>query len=504
MENRKARKPEAYQAEIRARLNELKGRWGLSEIARRTETPLTNVHRYMHEGKIPSEFLSALVDAFQINPAWLIAGAGGAMLSEVEPATAKLGGNLLELVEAMNAVSRMRLGALAQQSEQKTLRSLGDALDTYERLREKINAQSRPILRELLERMRLHQSRMELQRAGSIRTAAVQVSRFCDDEELVSTLDSLQAMDEHLRGHVDNALNFHFKVLGRKLRDGGLRDPLAVEEAGNFALALRDSGRFVEGWRITEAALHLTREEARGCWQYAELEVIAGSFQVELGQIHAGHGRILRAIQVIPASAGVFAQIMRLRAELIGGWLTLEQGRKSGQPSRATSRLLIRHAALLEDGPELSELARRNIGSGMNHAPVDEYDSQRCVLLAALTGGNTRDGLARFEALVRESPPRVNSSHLREAMIAVHRAQVARLCGRRKEQATLVQAAEKTLAAVPPDRSTIIEVQATHARNVMACTEPQDPEHRRHKGWLEQQVASGYIALAGLLAAKQE
>ena len=36
MENRKARKPEAYQAEIRARLNELKGRWGLSEIARRT------------------------------------------------------------------------------------------------------------------------------------------------------------------------------------------------------------------------------------------------------------------------------------------------------------------------------------------------------------------------------------------------------------------------------------------------------------------------------------
>lgn len=62
LENRKvAADARQYQREIRRRLNEFRRKFPQSEIARRTHTPLTNVHRYMHEGKIPAEFCTALV-----------------------------------------------------------------------------------------------------------------------------------------------------------------------------------------------------------------------------------------------------------------------------------------------------------------------------------------------------------------------------------------------------------------------------------------------------------
>ncbi|MBX3472836.1 MAG: hypothetical protein KF754_00430 [Planctomycetes bacterium] len=498
MENRKARAAEDYQAEIRARLNELKARWGLSEIARRTGTPLTNVHRYAHEGKIPAEFLSALVDAFETNPAWLLAGAGGAMLSEVEPGTAKLGGNLLELVEAMNAVSRMRLGALGQKTEDRTLRALGEAMDTYERLREKINAQSRPILRELLGRMRAHQGRMELQRAASIRKAALQVSRFCDADDLLSELDSLLAMFEHLHGRVDAAMEIHFRMFARKLRDGGLKDTLAVEEAGNFALALRDSGRFVDGLRICEAALQLARDDTRQSTSYLELEVIAGSFQFELGDLIAGLARVLRALQRLPETSQGFAAIMRYRAELLGGLTTLTAMRKSPLLSRGGVRVLMRHAGLVEDAPELAELARSHLGGGMVQVPPDEYDSRRTVLLADLLAGRRKGALARAEKLVAESPPRVNSPQLRDVVVAVHRAQVARLAADKRELARCLAEAQRAMDAVPADRTITLDLRALHARNLLAAGTGDTGGALR---FLRESADAGYASFRALIPA---
>ena len=51
------------QEAFRERLGQLAERWSQSDLARRTDTPLSNVHRYLTgKAKVPAEFCCALVD----------------------------------------------------------------------------------------------------------------------------------------------------------------------------------------------------------------------------------------------------------------------------------------------------------------------------------------------------------------------------------------------------------------------------------------------------------
>lgn len=485
--------PAALQRAIRARLRELRARFAQSEMARRTRTPLTNVHRYMNTGKIPAEFCAALVEAFEVNPAWLLVGAGGALLTEVDSGAARVGGELLMMVEAMDAVARVRLGALTGKEQEKALRQLSDALGSYDRLRERINAQTRPVLRHLLERYSSLCSRMDLERAAGLRRACLQAAKFCDDEELLWELDNQQAMHEHLLGHVDAGLAYHLRLFARKLRDGALKDDASCSQAASLALALRDSGRFVEGRRICRAARELAAEEARDGPGFLELCVIGGSFDVELGDLESGLAGIQRAYGRFAAGQRSFASILLLRAELLAGLCSLTEGRARPYPSRGRSRVLLRHACLLEDAGELRACAEHAIGSAEHQIPSNEYEARRSrLLLTALT--KPRQGLlGQFETLGRESPPQVNSPHLRTAMLSVHRAQVARLCGR---HATVTEQAQADLDAVPRDRTVTIDLYAIQARNLAAT--PQRQALATAQGRLRDWISRGYNALRAI------
>ncbi|MBV6515634.1 MAG: hypothetical protein HPKKFMNG_01275 [Planctomycetes bacterium] len=482
--------PAAYQRAIRARLRELRARFAQSEIARRTRTPLTNVHRYMNTGKIPAEFCAALVEAFEVNPAWLLVGAGGALLTEVDSGAGRVGGELLMMVEAMDAVARVRLGALTGKEQEKALRKLSDALGSYDRLRERINAQTRPVLKHLLDRYSSLCSHMELERAAGLRRACLQAAKFCDDEELLWELDNQQAMHEHLLGRVDAGLAFHLRLFARKLRDGALKDDASCSQAASLALALRDSGRFVEGRRICRAAIELAADEARQGLGFVELCVIGGSFDVELGDLESGLAGIQRAFGLLAAGQRSFASILLLRAELLAGLCSIAEARARSYPSRGRSRVLLRHACLLEDADELRACVEHSIGTAEHQIPPNEYEACRSrLLLTALT--RPRPALLRqFETLGRESPPQVNSPHLKSAMLSIHHAQVARLCGKGAAEAERAQA---QLDVVPRDRTVTIDLYAVQARNLAATQQRQAlaVAQARLRDWIER----GYNAL---------
>ncbi len=495
MEKRKdAALPAHYQAAVRDRLNELKDRYGLSEIARRTQTPLTNVHRYMREGKVPVEFCSALVDAFEVNPAWLLTGAGGALLSEVDPGTAKLGGSLLELVHALNAVARMRLGALAGKDQEKKLRELGDAIDTYERLRERMNSQTRPLMRELINRFSMFHKGMELDRAEGVRKAALQVSRFCDDEALLYDLDRLQAMHEHLRGRVDNALKFHQRLFSRNLLEGGLATKKGIDEAGNYVLSLRDSARLREGLRVCQAALDLATDEMHGTHDYLELQCIAGGFQIELGDIRTGLARIHAAFQATAPENRAFVAIFKARGELLADLTSMSELRRRDNPSRGRTRLLMREAALAEDANELHVLVSGSIGDAVEQVPSFEYESQRALLIDALLAGRKGDHLHAYEKLLETTPPPVNSPPLRAVMAAIHLAQAARLAGAPAKAQAQTLAANDAVESTPPEFTIMIDLLGLHARNVAICLSARKHAdlRRRWQRWLEDRIAQGY------------
>lgn len=506
MEKRKGESADAadYQKLVRSRLNELRERWGLSEIARRTRTPLTNVHRYMNEGKVPAEFCAALVDAFEVNPAWLLAGAGGALLSDVEPGTAKLGGGLLELVNAMNSVSRLRLGALAGKEQEKGLRQLSEAMDTYERLRDELNKRTRPILAELLQRFAAHNHEMQLDRAAGVRKAALQAARFCDDDRLLMQLDQLQANHDHLCGRVEAGLAFHSRLFARKLHDGALRDSVALDEAGNFVLALRDSARFEEGLRICEAAIRLVTPEMRSHRLFAELEVIAASFEVEMDRVYEGISRIQRWMNLTPPTHRSFPHILLARAEILAGQRSLSELRNSNEPSRGLTRLLMRTAGLVEDMEEVKYHARHSIGDSMLKVPPIEFETRRCQLMASMAGKRPKDPLRAYDEIIAAAPPPVNAPAVREVLIALHRAQLARLAGMKAKARELTLETQAKIEQVPSDRSMTVDMRGTHARNIRECL---DDKHRGLKDsanqWLFGQIAKGYGLLRAFLTPEE-
>ncbi|CAG0968904.1 hypothetical protein PLCT2_01226 [Planctomycetaceae bacterium] len=472
MENRKREvlAPGGYQKALRRRLNELRARYSQSDIARATKTPVTNVHRYMRVGKIPAEFCSALVESLEVNPAWLLAGEGGALLTDVDDATAKAGSQVLGMVEAMNAVSRVRLGALAGKQQQQTLRELADSVGAYDRMRERMNDIIRPVLEKLLQQYRELSRAMQLERASSLRRSCVQVARFCDDEELLWQLDEQQAAHEHLMGRVEESLRFHHKLFARKLRLGALADSDACSQAGSFVLALRDSGRFAEGQRICKAAIALTIEEGHEWFTFKELRVIDGSFDVELGRLHQGLGEIQEMFGQLEGSQRMFSAILLARALLFAGLSNTLDVLRSADGSRGRSRLLLRHACALENPAELRAVMETGIGPGELQVMPEEYESRRAALLLRALQRPRTDVFDQFEQLVSQTPPPVNSPQLKAVVIAIARAQLARLCRHRGfAQATL--AAQAAIEAVPADRTVTLDLRAQHARNVLALAE---------------------------------
>ncbi|MBX3460731.1 MAG: hypothetical protein KF696_12350 [Planctomycetes bacterium] len=489
MENRnESAKPADYQKAVRKRLTELRDRHGLSKIARRTHTPLTNVHRYMREGKVPAEFCAALVDAFEVNPGWLLTGHGGALLSDVDEGAAKLGGNLLELITAMNAVSRMRVGALAGKEQEKRLRELSDAMDTYERLRERMNQQARPLMRELVHRFATLDSQMQLERAARVRQVAQQVSRFCQDDELLYEFDREQAMHEHLCGRVEAALKFHSRLFSTTLLQGGLSTPRAMDEAANYVLALRDSGRFKEGLRVAEAALHLSTDEVRATRAYHEMVAVAGAFQIELGELRTGLSRIHAAFQAVPAQAREFIAIFKARAEWLADLVSLRELRHQNYPSRGRTRMIMRGASLTDDGELLTEVLKSDVGDGVLQVPANEYETRRAVLIGALLARRKGNHYADYAAMLDECPPPVNSPALRELVAAIHLGQAARLAGKRAEAARQVERTESLLAALPSQLTIPVDLYGLHVRNLRHAG--RDAENR-----LPGLVAQGYTLL---------
>ena len=113
---------------VRERLKRLVAERSQSEIARKTGAQVAAVNRYVHGARIPASFCSAVVRGLGVNPSWLLMGEGSPYLADVPARTARLGENLLELVEAMSTVSRMLIGSLAGKRQMKVLRELNDAL----------------------------------------------------------------------------------------------------------------------------------------------------------------------------------------------------------------------------------------------------------------------------------------------------------------------------------------------------------------------------------------
>ena len=200
---------QSYDESLRERLREVVGQHSQAEISRRTGVPHSSISRYLKDRKVPSEFCAALIKNFNVNPAWLMVGEGTRDLTEVTSQTADSASDLLELVQAMQAVMKMRLGALVGRDHAKMLRELNYAMEVYEKLRERMNVRSLPLYHKLIEDFEEVLEKEDHTKGNQITQSITQISRFCEDSEYKRRFLHAAARNEFLQGNHAKALTYN-------------------------------------------------------------------------------------------------------------------------------------------------------------------------------------------------------------------------------------------------------------------------------------------------------
>ncbi|MCC7509150.1 MAG: hypothetical protein IT464_07220 [Planctomycetes bacterium] len=451
---------------LRQRLNHLAQTHSQAELGRRTGFPPANVHRFMKGGKVPAEFCESLVRELGVNPAWLLAGEGTPYLADVTAGTQRMASNVLELVEAMSAVSRMRLGSLTGKHHLRVLRELSAALDDHEKLRRKLNENSLPVFEKLVVDLENVLDKRDLERGAELLKAADQVARLCDDDALMLRLNAQHAFFAYLSGDYENSAAWRRRVFIRQMAWGEPMDERRILHAQYLVMAVLAMGRVREALRICNAALALSNGVRGRNW--CVMLATGGLMEMDLGDLQGGMSKVMRAL---PEAAPVLHDLYGgyfAKMQLFSGLGDVATCLADKPMSSSKSLQILRFAAWLEDLETLELAVKRCVSNdrkdALTHAMPDNPVSVSALALLHVLKQPTRnvctaqlklvDGIAVIEQRTRILKEIVKTQLLR----------AARLTQRARAQLRLTLAQVELL---PTDITLSPDFAAIHHRNVI-------------------------------------
>ena len=463
-----ARSLEAYSTALSSRLRLLLTKHSQAEIARKTGTLPSNVNNYLKGTRVPAEFCHALVREFGINPAWLIAGEGTPYLADVSAATGGLASNMLELVQAMNSVTKMRLGALADKGHARTLGQLNEHLKTYERLKKELDKHSSPVLEQLLDEMSdALFSKVNMEAAAHIRDAAGQVNRLCEDPVLRRRFLKLKGYHDYICGRNGEAVAAQRKVFLYTLADSSAEFDEACDLASDLIQTLYSFARLDEARRVCDAALALSssRPEGKG---YLEVLGLRCVIDAGLGDIQRGLGQLITLFPKFPADFQKrFGSLYTQMLLMAGGW-SFERAESITPHTQAKSEILLWFACWLEDAGTLKRAIERYVGDEGHQVVAGKGRAHHAsCLLAALEGrhgkpiATYRKGVNLTELASKTHP--VFASFI----TAVNCCQIAKAGGEKKQAVEFLIAAEQSHQSYPPELARHILNTGIHYRNAL-------------------------------------
>jgi hypothetical protein len=491
-------------AGLRARLRTLAGAHSQAEIARRTGTSPANVNRYLRGNRVPASFCSALVAGLGVNPAWLIAGEGAMYLSDTAAGNERLAGNLLELVQAMNNVARLRLGSLAGRPSQQALRRLHDALEAHETLKRRLNDQSREVFAGILRDWRQALNAEDEPRAASLRKAAQQVARLCQDEAL--DLEHMRVEAAHTRrfGDLAGLIGLQRRVLFRTLGDGLDEDSLA--EAMQLVQALDHNGRSAEAERLIRALLALAENipSPSGAVRSAVARLVAmhGGQLLLLRRPAEGAARLHQAIALGLPAAEV-SRALQL-AQYFAGALEFERFALGASRNESRADWAVRIALFTQEPAHLERAARDYEAARKGATSTARVEPAIAGLMLRAIRHKDTAVLAEFNALIERSTFLHPDRAPWNVSLPAWACTLARHCGRRAEAGKTLLQADRALAATPPELAMPILIEATHYRNVLELCGPGEREpqlaamRRRALDFLRRSLDQGCGFLAPL------
>lgn len=267
------------------RLRELNKQYSQAEIARRVGCSRATVSRYLAGRTVSVEFCIALMKEFGVNPSWLMMGEGPPFLADALPQNNPIGKDILELVQAMEAVSEQSLGAIAGRDHRVHLRNLNTALKQHDALSETLDSRSKPAFKKILEEIKDAIIANNWDRARHLRKAAKQLARLCSDGVLHGKFHSLQGVMDARAGKVQAALNHHRQAFASSLLLGEAFTTEQIHSAHNFANLLERAGRLREARRVCGAILALI-EDSHSHDHHALILIKKARLDLELGDLH--------------------------------------------------------------------------------------------------------------------------------------------------------------------------------------------------------------------------
>lgn len=469
------------EAGIRRRLADVSRRYSQAEIARRLGMRRGTVSRYLSQNRIPGAFLAGIAREFGVNATWLMLGEGAPWIADVRADQANMGRGMMEMVQAMARVSRLRLGALAGRQDAKDLRELNDALEAYERLRRRMAEQSRPTYAKILQDWRQALGRGEMAQARHLRAAAEQVARICPDPLLEIEHENLRGGHEYTSGNVEGALPHMRRAVLGSLPATGEMDEKTFSAAFRVVMTLEVLGRTRDAARYAEAALALAPPHAAAEWaSYPLYRGFYGWVLVLLDDVVAGLPLLTQAMTLVAPGPGLDnLRVSAAYALFISGALSLAAvaGDAEASPS-VVRRLLFLSPWCLEAEPVRRLLARDR------RAQSDERFAQKQRLarahLHALEGRHPQ-ALREWEAAEREEAAASGGAGAPHFAGNVMRCQLWRLAGDITAARRALAKAEQVRHDTPPEIQLDFNWRRIHWRNAAALATgsgPRDMELR--------------------------
>ncbi|MBX3460018.1 MAG: helix-turn-helix transcriptional regulator [Planctomycetes bacterium] len=487
-------------AGVRERLHRLLTEHSQSDIARKTGTGVAAVNRYVHGARIPAAFCSSLVRGLGVNPAWLLMGEGSPYLADVPEQTARLGENMLELVEAMSAVSKMLLGSLTGKHHLKVLRELNEALLSHERLRESMNSRSRPVFERILQDLQGALEKLDLERASELHKAATQVSRLCDDEGLARDFLRVSAFYEFQRKRADRFLDYQRKLFLRSLPDGKLFDERACDEGRRIVVALTQMHHVREAMRICRAIRALAGHRGRKWEAFHRLENTFGVLMAESGNLRKGLELIERSL---PRLSGMYRKVSEaalVRMLIWGGALTIFDALNVGEPTDAKAQHFVRYAAWLLDPKAIKAALQYSRQQGLS--PVwkgENFVGIAGILLEQLESPSAPN----VQAIEDQDADNNGDAEVSPWLRFVNTAEAYRVAGDRKRARERIIAANELRVNMDPEVLPPPMDEATAHRatlDLLQDDKTQRPAVQRARTYFKRRVARGFLCFEPVLA----
>jgi transcriptional regulator with XRE-family HTH domain len=473
-------------AALLSRLKTLVRDHSQARMARATGRSRTSLTRYLQGARPPLEFGAAIVEELGVNPDWLLTGTEPMYLADVPVGSSELGNELLEMMRAMDDVSRLKLGALAGRDQARALREIADMLRRYDSLRDRLNSMSAPVLAELLEQAEDAAERRRMDRARALLKAAERVQKFCDDRELSIKLIRVRGLVYHIDQDLETALELNTRVFHASLdHEAGLEE--IASSAGALALVLRSNGRNRQARRVARIGLSFAEEHEKSGAPYAALLMVDALSAIELGEFDGIAESIAEvASRFRTGEAGEGAEAAKCAYSLYRGVWTPDEISGARVRGFAAAAMILTASYLTED-PEIIEHALNRCREVMKpEMPLNQWHVRRGETMLKAARGKT----------VEDS--RLHEKNLRAL---TDRTFVQRLTRDRRALTTMLEA-QARLDALGQDESPGLLALALHIANVLRGVPP--GTRNRKLGALRQRAESMRLEYAergyGLMA----